>query len=160
MILPMYTINASVYIYSADVTLAHMVASCQDLRDAVALCLQRSECVLVHRNTPKQCLEDPELNRTLPQPCYVHYLRYIDCKRGQADRSKRFVGNGPKSTGKYERDLELLKNGDFDPQIELKKLAAGSEHVSSHAEAQEMRKAAEKSAPQPPKEKSKWFGWF
>lgn len=141
-----------------------MVASCKDLRDAVALCLQRSECVLIERHTPKECLENPELNRTLPQPCYVHFKRYTDCKRGQADRSKRFVGNGSKSIGKYEHDLELLRQGNFDPEIEMKKLAAGSEHVSTVEEAAEMRKVAEAREFQQQmlssSSKSKWFRWW
>lgn len=142
-----------------------MVATCKDLRDAVALCLQRSECVLVERHTPKECLENPKLNKTLPQPCYVHFMRYTDCKRGQADRSKRFVGNGAKSTGKYEHDLELLRQGNFDAEIELKKLAAGSEHVSTVEEAAEMRKVAEAREQQQEminsrNNKSKWFKWW
>jgi len=132
-----------------------MVASCKDLRDAVALCLQRSECVLVERHSPKECLENPELNRDLPQQCYTHFLRYLDCKRGQADRSRRFVGNGPKSVGKFEHDLELMRKGDFNPQHELDQLAGGSEHVSTRAEANQT-KPLEK-----PKESKGWFSkWF
>lgn len=111
-----------------------MVASCKDLRDAVALCLQRSDCVLIERHTPKECLQDPVLNKTLPEPCYVHFLRYMDCKRGQADRSKRFIGNGPMSNGKYEKDLELLRTGNFDPAVELEKQKKGDAPVSSLAE--------------------------
>lgn len=104
-----------------------MVRTCQDLRDAVALCLQRSECVLVHRNTPQKCMEDPELAKTLPQPCIVQIFRYLDCKRGQIDRSRRFRGNGPKSSGQYRHDLDLLAQGNFDAEEELHKL--GAEHV-------------------------------
>ena len=130
-----------------------MVANCQDLRDAVALCLQRSECVMLHRHTPSECLNNPELNRDLPQQCMIHILRYMDCKRGQADRSKRFRGNGPKSTGKYVSDLELLQSGDFDPSTELQKLSA-TQHVTPKAE---VPKPEAPVSEQKSKSKSKWW---
>lgn len=127
-----------------------MVSSCKDARDAVALCLQRSECVMLHRHTPKECYENPELNKTLPQPCYVHILRYIDCKRGQADRSRRLRGNGPLSTGKYKEDLEKLEKGDFDASRELHKLAA-TEPVTSKAQALAEAKTTAKPTDEPKK---------
>lgn len=112
---------------------------------------------MLHRHTPKECYENPELNRTLPQPCIVHILRYMDCKRGQADRSKRFRGNGPLSTGKYREDLAKLEKGDFDASRELHKLAA-TQPVTSKAEAElESAKEAALAAKSTAGSKSKWW---
>lgn len=135
-----------------------MVASCQDLRDGVALCLQRSDCVLVERHTPKQCLQDPELSRTLPEPCVRLFMQYLKCKHGQANQSTRFVGNGPLSTGKYERDLELLRRGDFDPVTErAKALGAPDAPVQSRAEVATEQLRDHAAAPEPRKG---WFKWW
>lgn len=132
-----------------------MVANCKDLRDAVALCLQRSECVLIERHTPKECFTDPELSKHLPQPCYVHILRYMDCRRGMADRTKRLRGNGPLSSGKYEADLQMMKRGDFDPETELEKLSA--EHVTQRDEAVAIRHRDEARKTDT---KNGWFSWW
>ncbi|SCU98214.1 LAFA_0G16358g1_1 [Lachancea sp. 'fantastica'] len=99
-----------------------MGASCNDQRKAVAICLQRSPCVLIERNTPKKCLEDPELSKDLPELCMAQMKAFLECKRGMVDMTKRFRGNGAMSTGKYDQQYEKLSNGDFDAREELHKL--------------------------------------
>ncbi|KAF2770603.1 hypothetical protein EJ03DRAFT_290867 [Teratosphaeria nubilosa] len=72
-----------------------MPASCKDIRAALAACLQSSDCVLQHRNTPATCLRDPALSATLPTTCHQLIRGYGECKRGQIDMRKRFRGNKP-----------------------------------------------------------------
>ncbi|SCV05004.1 LANO_0G16380g1_1 [Lachancea nothofagi CBS 11611] len=99
-----------------------MGASCNDQRKAVAICLQRSPCVLIERNTPKKCLEDPELNKDLPELCLAQMKAFLECKRGMVDMTKRFRGNGTLSTGKYDQQYDNLTSGNFDAREELRKL--------------------------------------
>ncbi|KAK1070264.1 hypothetical protein LTR74_004180 [Friedmanniomyces endolithicus] len=74
-----------------------MPASCKDIRAALALCLQSSDCVLINRNTPADCLRPP-LSATLPTQCLQLRHGYGECKRGQIDMRKRFRGNKPVAT--------------------------------------------------------------
>ncbi|KAH3900507.1 probable Mitochondrial protein PET191 [Saccharomycodes ludwigii] len=99
-----------------------MGASCNDQRKAVAICLQRSPCVMIKRNTPKKCLEDPDLKKDLPELCIAQMKAFLECKRGMVDMTKRFRGNGALSTGKYDQQYEKLCSGDFNPHAEMKKL--------------------------------------
>lgn len=99
-----------------------MGASCNDQRKAVAICLQRSPCVMIERNTPKHCLEDPELRKDLPELCLAQMKAFMECKRGMVDMTKRFRGNGTLSTGKYDQQYENLSTGNFDAREELRKL--------------------------------------
>lgn len=99
-----------------------MGASCNDQRKAVAICLQRSPCVLIERNTPKKCLEDPELKKDLPELCIAQMKAFLDCKRGMVDMTKRFRGNGAFSTGRYDEQYENLSTGNFNAKDEYEKL--------------------------------------
>lgn len=60
----------------------------------MALCLQQSDCVLVERNKPADCLRPP-LVETLPTRCQQLKKGYGECKRGMVDMRKRFRGNQP-----------------------------------------------------------------
>ncbi|EFZ03766.2 hypothetical protein MHUMG1_04067 [Metarhizium humberi] len=71
-----------------------MPSSCQELRDALAQCLQESECVMIQRNKASDCLREP-LASTLPTKCQQLKKGYGDCKRGMVDMRKRFRGNMP-----------------------------------------------------------------
>lgn len=55
-------------------------SSCKDLRNAVAICLQKSPCVLIERNTPKQCVENSELRKELPEECQIQLINFFECK--------------------------------------------------------------------------------
>ncbi|KAI9862195.1 MAG: hypothetical protein M1824_001576 [Vezdaea acicularis] len=71
-----------------------MPSSCKDIRSALAACLQNSDCVMVHRNKPVDCLRPPLLE-TLPTQCQQLKHGYGQCKRGLVDMRKRFRGNAP-----------------------------------------------------------------
>ena len=62
--------------------------------DALAACLQASDCVLIERNKPSECLRSP-LYETLPTRCQQLKRGYGECKRGMVDMRKRFRGNQP-----------------------------------------------------------------
>ncbi|KAL8954130.1 MAG: hypothetical protein Q9222_000012 [Ikaeria aurantiellina] len=84
-----------------------MPSSCKDIRAALAECLQSSECVLVHRNQPTDCLRQPLLD-SLPTRCQQLKRGYGECKRGMIDMRKRFRGNQPIAVSK---ELEGEKGG-------------------------------------------------
>ncbi|KZF23049.1 hypothetical protein L228DRAFT_142274 [Xylona heveae TC161] len=71
-----------------------MPSSCKDIRAALAECLQNSDCILVDRNKPSDCLRPPLVD-TLPTRCQQLKKGYGDCKRGMIDMRKRFRGNKP-----------------------------------------------------------------
>lgn len=71
---------------------------------ALATCLQESDCVMVQRNKPSDCLRYP-LNEQLPTRCQQLKRGYGDCKRGWIDMRKRFRGNQPMAVSK-EREGE------------------------------------------------------
>ncbi|AWU74771.1 mitochondrial protein PET191 [Pichia kudriavzevii] len=99
-----------------------MVASCKDQLKQVAICLQRSPCVMIERHTPKECISKPELTEELPELCKAHLATFLECKRGIVDMRKRIRGNGTLSTGKYDEQYNKLSSGEFDPREEMKKL--------------------------------------
>lgn len=57
-------------------------------------CLQNSDCVMIERNKPADCLRPPLLD-TLPTRCQQLKKGYGECKRGMLDMRKRFRGNYP-----------------------------------------------------------------
>lgn len=79
---------------------------------ALALCLQQSDCVLIERNKPSDCLRPPLVD-TLPTRCRQLKKGYGDCKRGMVDMRKRFRGNQPISVS-----LEI-EGGAQDPVHQL-----------------------------------------
>ncbi|RMJ09740.1 hypothetical protein CDV36_010609 [Fusarium kuroshium] len=71
-----------------------MPSSCKELREALAQCLQESDCVMVHRNSASDCLREPLVD-TLPLKCRQLKKGFGECKRGMVDMRKRFRGNMP-----------------------------------------------------------------
>ncbi|OHE96474.1 hypothetical protein CORC01_08237 [Colletotrichum orchidophilum] len=71
-----------------------MPSSCKELREALAQCLQESECVMVQRNSASDCLRSP-LAEGLPTKCQQLKKGFGECKRGMVDMRKRFRGNMP-----------------------------------------------------------------
>ncbi|KAK1499772.1 hypothetical protein CTAM01_06966 [Colletotrichum tamarilloi] len=71
-----------------------MPSSCKELREALAQCLQESECVMVQRNSASDCLRSP-LVEGLPTKCQQLKKGFGECKRGMVDMRKRFRGNMP-----------------------------------------------------------------
>jgi cytochrome c oxidase assembly factor 5 len=65
-----------------------------DTGAALAQCLQESDCVMIHRNKPSDCLRPPLID-TMPLKCQQLKKGYGECKRGMVDMRKRFRGNQP-----------------------------------------------------------------
>ncbi|KAJ5104539.1 hypothetical protein NUU61_001886 [Penicillium alfredii] len=82
-----------------------MPSSCNDIREALAQCLQESDCIMVQRHTPRECLSSP-LAEQLPTKCQQLRKGFSECKRGMVDMRKRFRGNQPLAVSK-----ELEKSG-------------------------------------------------
>ncbi|KIN08040.1 hypothetical protein OIDMADRAFT_152056 [Oidiodendron maius Zn] len=83
-----------------------MPSSCKDIRAALAQCLQESECVMVYRNKPSDCLRPPLID-TMPTKCQQLKKGYGECKRGMVDMRKRFRGNQPIAVNKdHETGLQ------------------------------------------------------
>ncbi|KAI0476530.1 cytochrome c oxidase assembly protein PET191-domain-containing protein [Xylariaceae sp. FL0804] len=79
-----------------------MPSSCKEIRQALAECLQESECVMVQRHTAAECLRSP-LDLTLPLKCQQLKKGYGECRRGMIDMRKRFRGNQPVTFKKAEK---------------------------------------------------------
>ncbi|KAL1958682.1 hypothetical protein VTO42DRAFT_4025 [Malbranchea cinnamomea] len=71
-----------------------MPSSCTEIRQALAQCLQESDCIMVQRHTPRECLSHPLVD-DLPTRCQQLKKGLTDCKRGMVDMRKRFRGNQP-----------------------------------------------------------------
>ncbi|UKZ55415.1 hypothetical protein TrVGV298_009238 [Trichoderma virens] len=68
-----------------------MPNSCQELRDALAQCLQESDCVMIYRNKASDCLREP-LSSTLPTKCQQLKKGYGECKRGLGKGYQLYAG--------------------------------------------------------------------
>ncbi|KAF1915762.1 cytochrome c oxidase assembly protein PET191-domain-containing protein [Ampelomyces quisqualis] len=77
-----------------------MPQSCKDIRAALAFCLQNSDCIMVERHSPGDCLRPP-LKYTLPTQCLQLQKGYAECKKGMIDMRKRFRGNRPITVKAY-----------------------------------------------------------
>ncbi|CAL5871780.1 uncharacterized protein PFLUO_LOCUS6033 [Penicillium psychrofluorescens] len=84
-----------------------MPSSCRDIREALAQCLQESDCIMVQRHTPRECLSSP-LAEELPTKCQQLSRGLSECKRGMVDMRKRFRGNQPIALSK---ELEGSNSG-------------------------------------------------
>jgi len=92
-----------------------MPSSCKDIRiptsppttsfslthpgAALAACLQSSDCVMIQRNKPGDCLRPPLID-TMPTQCQQLKKGLGECKRGMVDMRKRFRGNQPIAVSK------------------------------------------------------------
>ncbi|KAI1907093.1 hypothetical protein LOZ61_006341 [Ophidiomyces ophidiicola] len=104
-----------------------MPSSCKDIRQALAQCLQESDCIMVQRNSPRDCLSPPHLEQ-LPIQCQQLRKGLGECKRGLVDMRKRFRGNQPVSISK-EKDVstgEVIEKRTPVPQLYAGKPAVQS----------------------------------
>ncbi|KAH8701760.1 putative cytochrome c oxidase assembly protein [Talaromyces proteolyticus] len=99
-----------------------MPSSCRDIRTAMAQCLQESDCIMVQRNSPQECLRPPLFDE-LPTRCQQLSKALSDCKRGLVDMRKRFRGNAPISVS---RELEGGKSQQTPEQLYAGKPAFSS----------------------------------
>ncbi|KAI9771802.1 MAG: hypothetical protein M1840_001572 [Geoglossum simile] len=88
-----------------------MPSSCKDIRTALAECLQNSDCIMVSRHTPADCLRPPLLE-TLPTRCQQLKHGYGMCKRGLVDMRKRFRGNHPIGIASGGADSGVEEHGE------------------------------------------------
>jgi cytochrome c oxidase assembly factor 5 len=79
---------------------------------ALAQCLQESDCVMIQRNKPSDCLRPPLID-TMPTKCQQLKKGYGECKRGMVDMRKRFRGNQPIAVSKE------IEGGAQDPGHQL-----------------------------------------
>ncbi|KAJ5223616.1 Mitochondrial protein [Penicillium chermesinum] len=87
-----------------------MPSSCNDIREALAQCLQESDCIMVQRHTPRECLASP-LAEQLPTKCQQLSKGFRDCRRGMIDMRKRFRGNHPMQNSKELADKQAKSEG-------------------------------------------------
>ena len=66
-----------------------MGGSCKDIRDSIAECLLKSDCVQ-NGHPGNECLSDPALRATIPNECIMLLANFYDCKRGLLDMRRRF----------------------------------------------------------------------
>ena len=62
--------------------------------EALRICLQNSDCIMVERRPASQCLRPPH-RYELPEQCQQLQKGLGECKRGLIDMRKRFRGNRP-----------------------------------------------------------------
>ncbi|XP_076064587.1 cytochrome c oxidase assembly factor 5 isoform X2 [Oratosquilla oratoria] len=63
---------------------------CAGVREDLKACLLATECVRIHRKTPRECLltNDP----SIPQECHALRTTFFECKRSLLDNRQRFRG--------------------------------------------------------------------
>lgn len=93
--------------------------------------------MLIQRNTPKECLTNPELKKELPELCVAYFRDFMECKNGMFDMRKRMRGNAPILTGKYDETYDNLSLGNFDAHEEMKKLEVLNRNLSKQRQLQE-----------------------
>ncbi|EGP88813.1 unnamed protein product [Zymoseptoria tritici ST99CH_1A5] len=111
-----------------------MPTTCTDIRAALAACLANSDCVMVHRNKPIDCLREPLVD-TLPTQCQQLKHGYGQCKRGLVDMRKRFRGNKPIATsqeleGEGPTPMLYAGKGTYEGLDKKKSMKEGDEYES------------------------------
>ncbi|XP_045581661.1 cytochrome c oxidase assembly factor 5 [Procambarus clarkii] len=63
---------------------------CAGLREDLKACLLATDCVRLHKKTPKECLKsnDP----SIPEECHALRVTFFECKRSLLDNRQRFRG--------------------------------------------------------------------
>lgn len=97
--------------------------------------------MLLERNSPKDCLTNPELKKHLPELCVANFRAFMECKNGFFDMRKRMRGNAPLSTGKYDDTYEKLSTGEFDASEEMRKLDVLNRNLSKQKQLKEEQEA-------------------
>ncbi|KAK7869358.1 hypothetical protein R5R35_012902 [Gryllus longicercus] len=65
-------------------------SACAGVRADLKMCLLESDCVKVHKKTPRQCFQ--EQDSSVPNECYVLRNLFFECKRSLLDNRQRFRG--------------------------------------------------------------------
>ncbi|XP_067141677.1 cytochrome c oxidase assembly factor 5 [Centruroides vittatus] len=64
--------------------------SCKGLREDLRECLLATDCVRIHKKSPKECLLSQDAS--IPERCYVLRNGFFECKRSLLDTRQRFRG--------------------------------------------------------------------
>ncbi|KAJ5908517.1 cytochrome c oxidase assembly protein [Penicillium taxi] len=92
-----------------------MPSSCNEITadsiegQALAQCLQESDCIMVQRHSPRECLSSP-LAEQLPTKCQQLSKGFSECKRGMIDMRKRFRGNQSIALSKQDENNKTGKS--------------------------------------------------
>uniref|UniRef100_T1IQD0 Cytochrome c oxidase assembly factor 5 n=1 Tax=Strigamia maritima TaxID=126957 RepID=T1IQD0_STRMM len=63
---------------------------CAGLRADLRDCIMQSDCVKIHKKSPKECLATKDL--TVPDECHQLRQAFFECKRSLLDNRQRFRG--------------------------------------------------------------------
>ncbi|KAJ3381903.1 hypothetical protein HDU92_005071 [Lobulomyces angularis] len=66
--------------------------SCEVFYKDLLECLKQSDCVLVNKNTPKECL-DKSHDNSVSKACRIKQQAYYECRINLLSPKKRFRGN-------------------------------------------------------------------
>ncbi|KAL7747597.1 hypothetical protein RI367_007038 [Sorochytrium milnesiophthora] len=69
-----------------------MSSSCKDLRQEMIDCILKSDCVVKHNRSFKECLQRDH-DAEVDSQCRLLQRSYFECKRGMLDNRNRFKGN-------------------------------------------------------------------
>ncbi|CAO3632301.1 unnamed protein product [Mucor hiemalis] len=69
-----------------------MPSSCKEIREELIECMLKSNCVLIKRNTVKECFKE-EHKDDVPSECLSIKKSFGDCRCGMMDPRMRFRGN-------------------------------------------------------------------
>ncbi|KAI8880699.1 hypothetical protein K501DRAFT_224308 [Backusella circina FSU 941] len=69
-----------------------MPSNCKEIREELIECMLKSKCVLIQRNTVKECFKK-EHEADVPSECQSIRKSFAECRRGMIDPRMRFRGN-------------------------------------------------------------------
>lgn len=64
---------------------------CSAIRNELKSCMKDTDCVKIHRMTPKQCLQNHD--PSVPERCNRLVYLFFECKRSLLDNRTRFRGH-------------------------------------------------------------------
>ncbi|XP_076362509.1 cytochrome c oxidase assembly factor 5 [Tachypleus tridentatus] len=76
--------------YYDEIAEIHDKKPCAGLREDLKACLISTDCVRVHKRTPKDCLLSHD--SSVPGECYQLRQTFFECKRSLLDNRQRFRG--------------------------------------------------------------------
>jgi cytochrome c oxidase assembly factor 5 len=66
-----------------------MPSNCKEIREELIECMLKSKCVLVQRNTVKECFKK-EHEADVPAECQSIRKSFAECRRGMVKREKKY----------------------------------------------------------------------
>ncbi|XP_067000198.1 cytochrome c oxidase assembly factor 5 [Anabrus simplex] len=65
-------------------------SACAGVRADLKMCLLQSDCVKLHKKTPRECLRVTD--GSVPDECMALRMTFFECKRSLLDNRQRFRG--------------------------------------------------------------------